>query len=140
MSGEMHPTLTGSWQGRYTYENQREECGFEAVFIEQDGAVQGSILDSGRLGEAIVTGSFTYPNLSFQKSYYNSSLKKVVYDGTMSADGKKLTGRWSIGTVLSGKWFASRQDEEELLEKIITEEDNQEELEKTKVLTCPSSR
>jgi hypothetical protein len=60
-------SVAGNWLGNYYYNSSAQAFGFEAVFIESGGAIQGSILDDGYLGEAQVSGTFTAPSLAFTK-------------------------------------------------------------------------
>lgn len=114
MSDQKQYSVQGSWLGNYYYDGGAQlPCSFEAVFVESGGRVDGSILDDGRLGEAQVSGSFSYPSLTFTKSYYNSTLTPVRYDGVMSEEGKKLSGRWHISGDCHGTWHAWRSDCEE---------------------------
>lgn len=108
--------------GTYYYDRVNQPNPFEAVFVEGNGAVEGSILDDGRLGEAKVSGTFAYPNLTFVKRYYGASLDPVKYEGTMSEDGNKLTGRWRISPACHGTWNAWRIDGEEEEEETTEEE------------------
>ncbi|MCC7529693.1 MAG: hypothetical protein IT342_14315 [Candidatus Melainabacteria bacterium] len=106
-------SIQGSWRGRYFYPGSSEANGFEAVFIDGDGIVEGNILDDGRLGEASVQGKFFYPHLKFIKIYQSGSMHSVHYQGTMSEDGKTLMGRWSIPGSISGTWTARRYEDGE---------------------------
>ncbi len=38
--------IQGNWRGRYFYKTQGEAYGFEAVFVNLDGVVEGNILDT----------------------------------------------------------------------------------------------
>ncbi len=120
--------LSGSWLGNYYYESGGSQPhGFEAVFIEIEGVVEGSILDDGHLGEARLFGSFTHPSLSFTKKY-DSGASPVYYEGTLSDEGKKLQGTWHITSSVKGYWYAWRQDDEEVPD-LQTEDELDQELE-----------
>jgi hypothetical protein len=103
-------SIQGSWRGRYFYPGSSEAHGFEAVFIDVDGIVEGNILDDGRLGEAAVAGKFFYPHLKFIKIYQGGATHAVHYQGTMSEDGKTLMGRWNIPGDNAGTWTAKRYE------------------------------
>lgn len=109
-------SVQGSWLGNYYYENNSQPFSFEAVFVESEGQIEGSILDDGSLGEALVSGSFCDPNLNFTKRYHNSTLDPVQYLGTLSGDGNRISGSWQIRSLAKGAWTAWRQDEEEIPE------------------------
>src|SRR5271167_4205688 len=109
MANETKHLLSGCWYGNYYYASAGDKpYGFEAVFIENAGAVSGNILDLGVHGEAGVTGTFTYPEVHFSKVYYKGGRSSVVYEGTMSEDGKMLSGDWQIPPLARGSWMAWR--------------------------------
>lgn len=109
-------SIQGNWQGRYFYKTRAEAFAFEAVFIEINGRVEGNILDAGRLGEAVVAGTFGYPSLEFTKRYYQETRGGPVrYRGTMSEDGKMLSGTWQLASGTAGTWLAVRTDDIEEL-------------------------
>lgn len=140
MSGKKN-SVSGSWLGNYYYESSSQPFGFEAVFMEMSGNVEGSILDDCNLGEARAIGSFADPHLKFTKKYGNSTLNIVNYEGTMSDDGKKLSGTWQIkvaafGQTAKGGWLAWRQEEEEIPD-LQAEEEIGKEFEREKVMVGP---
>ncbi|MBC7997435.1 MAG: hypothetical protein IAF58_05815, partial [Leptolyngbya sp.] len=106
-------SIQGGWRGRYFYTGDNSPHGFEAVFIDMNGVLEGNILDDGRLGEAIVGGNFSYPLVKFTKLYHAEGSLKVTYQGTMSDDGKTMQGRWTIDGANSGTWSAARFDDGE---------------------------
>lgn len=112
-------SVQGSWRGRYFYPGSSEAQGFEAVFIDADGLLDGNILDDGVLGEADVTGKFLYPHIKFTKTYRTGSKHSVYYQGSMSEDGKTLMGRWVVpgggqgGSDFKGTWTAKRYEDGE---------------------------
>lgn len=122
MSSESKHTLQGSWMGNYYYRSINQSFAFEAVFVEGKGLVDGNILDDSQLGEARVSGTFTYPNLTFVKKYDRAGLDPVRYEGTMDEDGKRISGQWRISPTCSGTWVAWRSDDEELDEDQTTDE------------------
>ena len=135
-SGPKH-SVQGNWRGAYFYAHDLTTgCGFEAVFIELNGTVEGNILDDGRLGEAFVGGTFSYPELRFTKVYRGSHA--VKYQGTMSEDGKLLVGRWVIPGMSAGTWRAMRSLEgEDLKVQDRREEEEEEQKEESLPLVAP---
>ena len=123
-------SIGGSWRGRYYYPGNSEPHGFEAVFIDADGVLDGNILDDGQLGEADVAGKFSFPHVKFTKSYRSGS-QPVQYEGRMSDDGKTMSGRWYLGVDGSGTWTAKRYEDGEDL-KFETED--------TRELTAPEEK
>jgi hypothetical protein len=104
---EPNHSVQGSWRGHFYYaEKPGQGHGFEAVFVDMNGIVEGNILDDDNLGEAVVGGSFHYPNLQFTKIYRNKA-EPIKYYGTMSDDGKELSGSWMLSEI-SGTWRATR--------------------------------
>jgi hypothetical protein len=137
MMGSKKNNVSGSWLGNYYYESMAQPFGFEAVFVEMNGNVEGSILDDGKLGEARVTGTFADPQLKFTKRYGNSTLNPVEYQGLICDEGKKLAGSWQIGNAARGGWMAWRQEEEE-----VPDLETEEEVEKVreKVMVRPMTQ
>ncbi len=126
--GGVSHSVQGSWLGRYFYKTRGDAYGFEAVFVDINGRVEGNILDDSTLGEALVVGSFGYPSIEFTKTYLRKSgTSPLKYRGSMSEDGKMLSGTWSSGLV-SGTWLAVRTNDtdelkfEEWKDTFVTEE------------------
>lgn len=110
--------ITGNWKGHYTYSKAPDEgSNFDAIFVEHEGSLKGNIRDEGILGEAVITGTFAFPNVSFTKTYYTPGMEPIRYTGSMSGDGKTINGRWTIqaysGDEVKGTWMAYRTDKEE---------------------------
>ena len=120
------PTVAGKWSGLYVYGPQFQGAApvrFEAVFEAPapDGAFRGRVTDAGGIGEASVTGGVTGMTLRFVKVYERTryrTRKPIHYEGTLSADGLYLSGRWHITARLlglfpfqtEGVWRAQRPD------------------------------
>lgn len=129
--------IGGEWRGHYAYPGAPDQgSGFAAFFLEKSGRVDGSVIDDFWPGKATVSGSFTFPNLQFTKVYdkqlkAQSSdkgvltpehfLSPVLYEGTMTEDGKTLSGTWTIAGPdhVMGTWTAHRPEDE--AEKQVTE-------------------
>lgn len=122
--------ITGNWRGHYTYStNPDEGSNFDAIFVESEGSLKGNIRDESMLGEAVLNGTFAYPNVSFVKTYYTRGMSPINYTGTMSSDGKTITGRWIIVAPNSplevkGTWMAHRVDKEEKKKEKLEETQN----------------
>lgn len=129
-------SVQGSWRGSFFYSHDPGTgYGFEAVFVEHNGKVDGNILDDGKMGEAKVGGIFVYPDLRFTKIYLRDSLP-VKYQGTMSEDGNLLIGRWVMADKVTGTWRASRSQEGEDL-KVEDWSEEQQEKEESRPLVAP---
>lgn len=121
-------SILGGWLGTYYYRSRHEmPVRFEATFSPlRDDATGfgGTILDDLPSGEAVVThGQQTGPSVRFTKTYREptagSEGAPIHYLGTMSDDGKLVTGSWEThfrrqGKLrrLKGKWDARRMWEE----------------------------
>lgn len=133
-------SIAGTWKGHYSYRDDPEDgSGFEAVFYEDSkGILEGHILDDDQaFGQATISGVFSYPRVNFTKVYLLQEprrLSPIEYQGSMSGDGKSISGTWIIvqgSTVLRrGGWKAHRKDddvkkseprqEEKVIEKPVT--------------------
>lgn len=111
-------SISGQWRGHYSYKNSPDAgSGFDAVFRETDGSMEGNIKDDFSPGEASLTGSFYFPSVKFTKTYYTQGYMPIQYEGTMTTDGKTLNGTWKIIVYdvvsATGTWSAYRIDDEE---------------------------
>lgn len=133
-------SVQGSWRGRYFYAGDPTAHGFEAVFIEAEGLVEGNILDDDYLGEATVGGGFNFPHLKFTKTYRAAGTVPVRYQGMMSEDGKTISGRWTINAQeVSGTWTAFRyEDGDEVPIEDLEKLSRQQEEDRPKVLQLPA--
>ncbi|MES2464736.1 MAG: hypothetical protein V4671_29585 [Armatimonadota bacterium] len=128
MSGEREHSILGGWLGTYYYRRRQDTpVRFEATFSSLSGnpsGFGGTILDDIPIGEAVVThGLQTGPNVRFTKTYRQSppesELGPYRYLGTLSEDGRHITGTWETqfrhrGKLrrMSGSWDARRLWEE----------------------------
>lgn len=132
--------IAGEWRGHYDYYSMPDRgCGFNAFFSEHSGRIEGTIVDDYSPGKATLTGSFSYPSVLFTKTYAKSGqysevekqgdqmimtfynfLEPIEYEGTMTEDGKTMSGKWLINgksATAAGTWTAYRVFEEEEKEK-----------------------
>ena len=131
----MTQSINGKWRGHYSYRKIPDAgSGFEAFFYDSGGPIEGSIQDDAVLGEAVISGTFSFPSVQFTKVYLSASLEysgivngkpiklsfpldPVQYEGTMSEDGKTISGAWIINSpqfgVSQGNWTAHRLEEKE---------------------------
>lgn len=109
-------SLTGVWQGRFSY-GAADGCAFVATLMELGKHLSGSTHEpdaSGRGGEdhlfAMIEGTRRGRTISFTKTYDGSSgwTHSVAYEGSLSADGTEIEGRWSIGAEASGTFLMLR--------------------------------
>lgn len=100
--------LSGMWLG--TYWQRESPTRFEATLVQGGNALSGSILDSGYLGEAQLSGTVSGRQVRFVKRYLTSTQTTIDYIGTVSEDGNHITGQWSISGFDAGPWEAHRSD------------------------------
>ena len=79
-----------------------------AVPSARRGKFTGSILDDGKLGEADISGEQSGLGVRFSKVYRSQKALTVSYEGTLSEDGKTMSGTWRIGGTAHGVWDARR--------------------------------
>jgi hypothetical protein len=126
--------IAGTWRGHYQVPALPEhDSTFTAFISEMDGQIEGAIEDDCQLGQATFTGTFSYPAVRFTKIYLGEGRihdvvrrgnKNVVvssiygppveYEGTMSNDGKEMSGTWLIAGPdygNRGTWNAHRLEE-----------------------------
>lgn len=152
-SSDHNHSIAGSWMGQYFYLGQQNGSAFEVVFVEIGSGfekrIEGSVLDNCNLGEAMVSGTFTYPSLQFTKTYIGKRLDPVEYRGTMNEEGTVLSGNWYIrpsgkgSGAAMGTWIATRGDggEEFTFDIDQTKDEiNDEEKKKIEVPTQPAMR
>ena len=118
------PLIDGSWTGFFSYNLPgSDEHPFEAVIVSTHSSdplanvqsIEGNILDDGFPGEARLTGTYSFPYLTFIKHYFDGLQQPVHYEGIMSADGEMLAGTWQIKSgftaqEVSGNWEMRRTD------------------------------
>ena len=134
---ELH-SIQGGWLGTYCYlpSEQMEPVRFEAHFDSIEiGNFRGTVIDDGPLGEASVVGRQNGDQIAFMKTYIRSHpdylTAPIEYAGTMSEDGKYLSGTWAlrwrefglIPRLRNGSWEARRMwmEEAEELEQAESE-------------------
>jgi hypothetical protein len=106
--------IAGKWRGHYSYAKEPDRgSAFNAAFDESSGALSGDIVDDEWLGAAVIVGSFNFPDVQFTKQYLHIKVPSIDYRGTMSDDGKTMSGNWVIhdsAMVMRGSWHAYRID------------------------------
>jgi hypothetical protein len=129
-------SIAGEWRGHYQYHQSPDlGSGFSAFFSEISGRIEGTIVDDFSPGKASLTGSFSFPSVQFTKVYLKAGQVEhidiqankttytietfgdpVEYEGSMSEDGKSMSGTWVINSknaLSTGSWTAYRLEEEE---------------------------
>jgi hypothetical protein len=109
--------LTGIWHGLYSYPVGRAPVSFVATLIEAGHTVSGTTHEPCGMGGgpnetlfATLLGRRDGSAVSFVKTYDGSNphYKNVAYEGTLSADGTEIEGRWIVPGSWSGKFLMVR--------------------------------
>jgi hypothetical protein len=109
--------LTGIWHGLYSYPyGRRAPVSFVATLIEAGSTVSGTTHETCEMGGlpnqtlyATLLGRRQDSAVVFLKTYDGSNphYGRVSYDGTLSADGTEIEGRWILPGS-SGKFLMIR--------------------------------
>jgi hypothetical protein len=116
-------SLTGIWNGLYTYPDGRSTS-FVATLIEASGTLCGTTHEPSTLPSspgvtliANLTGSRRGSCVTFTKTYDAPDLmhrSPILYEGVLNADATEIEGRWTIVSVWSGKFLMIRSAGEEV--------------------------
>ena len=110
-------SLTGVWQGLFSYPEQFEPCPFTATFIQIGDLISGTIHEPNQEGDgdaetfqATLEGRSRDSIVGFVKTYDGASTRdhSVRYEGILSADGDEIEGYWYIPGVWDGKFLMIR--------------------------------
>ena len=110
-------SLTGVWQGLYSYSAVGEPTPFTATLIETGGGFGGSTHETCLVGRrrratlcAFVDGRRRDQSISFNKTYdgANGWDHTVIYEGVMNAEGTEIEGRWRVTGQISGRFLMIR--------------------------------
>jgi hypothetical protein len=95
--------LSGQWQG--VFFSAGLVTPFNAFIIDDGGAITGSITEINGFGDqsaafllADLQGTVRNGRISFEKTYngVGGQTHTVRYQGTVSRDGRRITGTWSL--------------------------------------------
>jgi hypothetical protein len=98
--------LSGQWQG--VFYSAGLVTPFNAFIIDDGGAITGSITEPNGFGDqsaafllADLQGTVRNGRVSFEKTYngVGGQSHTVRYQGTVSRDGRRITGTWSLDGV-----------------------------------------
>ena len=118
--------LTGPWQGVYSYPGERLAVPFSARLAERDAWLTGSTEETATHGAARGTriaatlqGRRDARVVTFLKLYDSAHdvYDSVQYQGTLSADGSEIAGRWSIPGGWAGSFLMIRGSANSVAEK-----------------------
>jgi hypothetical protein len=117
LKGSSAASLTGIWQGIYSYPIPRAPVSFVATLIETASAVSGTTHEPCSIGGgpneilyATLLGNRQHSAVAFVKTYdgANPHYGTVAYEGTLSSDGTEIEGRWIVAGNWSGKFLMVR--------------------------------
>ena len=109
--------LSGFWHGLFHYPSGQPPVAFTAELHDADGALLGSTSETGQVGEA--AGRTITATLQGRRSggattwlkIYDGDFRQydsVRYEGTISADGLEIEGRWTVQSHWSGTFLMIR--------------------------------
>jgi len=107
-------SLTGMWNGLYSYPRALPPVSFTAILIESGASISGTThepgdsIGVGGTAYATVFGRRTASTVDFTKVYDSGSAHSVRYDGRINEDATEIEGRWQIPGVWSGKFLMIR--------------------------------
>ena len=108
-------SLTGVWQGRYSYPAQMEPVEFVATLIESGAHLSGMTREPGGAvgvssGPALglLSGERNGSHVLFTKTYENGHDHQIEYDGLVNAEGTEISGNWIIFGVWGGSFQMMR--------------------------------
>ncbi len=114
---EPKQSLTGVWQGLYSYPAFREPVYFVATLIQAGTMLSGSMQEAevGRNGAplklfAYLSGSKVENAVMFSKNYDGGGGwdHAVHYEGMINGDATEIEGRWQIPNDWSGRFLMIR--------------------------------
>jgi hypothetical protein len=116
-------SLTGVWQGLYTYPGNGDPVPFVATLIQTGSAIGGTTHETAAVNDAtrktlyaLLSGSRAGASVAFVKNYDGTAgwSHRVDYDGALNGDATEIEGRWNINGILAGKFMMIREAGEEI--------------------------
>ena len=116
-SEESGTSLTGLWQGLFSYPRLLEPGSFVAILIESGSCVTGTTHEPAPprsampgLLYATIDGRRSGSSVAFVKTYDGTGGRKhsVAYEGRLNGEGTEIEGRWQISRSWSGKFLMLR--------------------------------
>jgi len=121
VSRENGLSLTGLWNGLFSYPHLFEPTSFVAILIEQGARFSGTTHEPctrgpnlGGLLYATIEGHRDGAGVSFIKTYDGTGgwTHSVTYEGRLNSDGTEIEGRWTTSG-WSGKFLMLRPTEKD---------------------------
>ncbi len=110
-------SLTGVWQGLYSYPGKGEPVSFVATLIEAGSMVCGTTHETCATTDAsrqtlyaMLQGTRGGSSVNFTKSYDGSAgwTHHVDYEGRLNPDATEIEGVWQISGLLAGRFMMIR--------------------------------
>ena len=114
---DLSKSLTGVWNGLYSYPALMEPVSFVATLIDAGASLSGTTHESCEVRPGVtdalfaaIDGARSGFSVDFTKHYDGSGGwdHVVFYDGTLSADGTEIEGRWQVPGAMTGKFLMIR--------------------------------
>ena len=127
VSRENGISLTGLWNGLFSYPHLLEPTSFVAILIEQGARFGGTTHEPcirgpnlGGLLYATIEGHREGAGVSFIKTYDGTGgwTHSVTYEGRLNGDGTEIEGRWKTSG-WSGKFLMLRPTAKDASAKVI---------------------
>lgn len=108
-------SIATQWQGAYSYTDKRPPVPFSLQLQQNQGSIRGRTTEPATFGNgssanlyANIAGVVSGSSISFTKTYDGTGgvSHSVSYSGSISADGRTMSGTWRIGN-LSGPFQAT---------------------------------
>ena len=111
-------SLTGVWDGQFSYPRLLAPNTFTAIILEFGGAISGTVHEvaatgatKGQTVTAAIDGARTGQSVTFTKIYDPEGRRHkhpVRYDGVVDAKATRITGTWKILGMWSGSFIMTR--------------------------------
>lgn len=106
--------LTGVWIGRYSYPFVLPPVDFTATLIDSGISMTGATHETAQGNErtASLAGAREGQSIGFVKVYDGPKSETnlpIKYEGTLSGDLTRITGRWTIPGHLTGGFMMMRE-------------------------------
>lgn len=119
-------SLTGVWNGLYTYPASLEPGAFTATLLQFGSTLSGTVHEPDLFGDtdagllyAEISGSKKDTAVEFAKTYDGTGgwEHTVFYAGVLSDDGLEIEGTWTIPEVWQGRFLMIRSGPEVTAER-----------------------
>jgi hypothetical protein len=116
------PSLTGLWNGLFSYPRRYDPTQFVAILIQSGSSLSGTTHEScaiegifGGVLYATLQGQRDGSVVTFVKTYDGTGgwTHSVKYEGVLNDVGTEIEGNWRVPGVWSGKFLMVRSSAEE---------------------------